>query len=37
VEVIARGVGYVNPFAFSNTFKRVTGLRPSDYRTRHRR
>jgi AraC-like DNA-binding protein len=37
VEVIARGVGYVNPFAFSNTFKRVTGFRPSDYRTRHRR
>ena len=36
VEVIARSVGYGNPFAFSNTFKRVTGFRPSDYRTRHR-
>jgi len=37
VEVIARSVGYVNPFAFSNTFKHVTGFRPSDYRTRDRR
>ncbi|RYF79607.1 MAG: AraC family transcriptional regulator [Comamonadaceae bacterium] len=34
VEVIARNVGYVNAFAFSNTFKRLTGFRPSDYRTR---
>lgn len=34
VEVIARGVGYVNPFAFSNTFKRLTGFRPSDYRAK---
>lgn len=32
VEVIARSVGYVNAFAFSNTFKRLTGFRPSDYR-----
>ncbi|GAP38018.1 helix-turn-helix transcriptional regulator [Piscinibacter sakaiensis] len=36
VEVIARLVGYVNPFAFSNTFKRVTGFRPSEYRLRPR-
>jgi len=35
IEAIARGVGYVNPFAFSNTFKRLTGFRPSDYRMRH--
>lgn len=36
VEVIARNVGYVNPFTFSNTFKRVTGFRPSDYRSKPR-
>jgi len=36
VEAIARSVGYVNPFAFSNTFKRLTGFRPSDYRSRPR-
>ena len=36
VETIARGVGYVNPFAFSNTFKRLTGFRPSDYRAKPR-
>ncbi len=34
VETIAASVGYANPFAFSNTFKRITGFRPSDYRTR---
>lgn len=34
VEVIARHVGYVNAFAFSNTFKRLTGFRPTDYRSR---
>jgi len=34
VEVVARQVGYANPFAFSNTFKRLTGFRPSDYRGR---
>lgn len=34
IESIARQVGYVNPFAFSNTFKRLTGFRPSDYRVR---
>ncbi|MGB6103569.1 MAG: AraC family transcriptional regulator [Pusillimonas sp.] len=34
VEVIARNVGYINPFTFSNTFKRLTGFRPSDYRSR---
>jgi len=32
VEVVARAVGYANPYAFSNTFKRLTGFRPSDYR-----
>ena len=31
IEVIARDVGYQNPFAFSNTFKRMTGFRPSRY------
>ncbi len=36
VEAVARSVGYVNPFAFSNTFKRLTGFRPSDYRARPR-
>ena len=34
VEAIAQQVGYANPFAFSNTFKRLTGFRPSEYRTR---
>lgn len=34
IETVAREVGYANPFAFSNTFKRVTGFRPSDYRVR---
>lgn len=36
IEAIAHGVGYVNPFAFSNTFKRLTGFRPSDYRAKPR-
>jgi transcriptional regulator GlxA family with amidase domain len=31
IEMIARDVGYQNPFAFSNTFKRMTGFRPSRY------
>jgi AraC-like DNA-binding protein len=34
VEAVAREVGYANPFAFSNTFKRLTGFRPSEYRAR---
>jgi len=34
IEEIALGVGYNNPFAFSNTFKRMTGFRPSHFRTR---
>jgi len=34
VESIAQAVGYMNAFAFSNTFKRLTGFRPSDYRAR---
>lgn len=36
IEEIALGVGYQNPFAFSNTFKRMTGFRPSLFRSRHR-
>ena len=36
IEAIARDVGYANPFTFSNTFKRLTGFRPSDYRSRPR-
>jgi AraC-like DNA-binding protein len=34
IETIALSVGYLNPFAFSNTFKRFTGFRPSDYRAK---
>lgn len=37
VDAIARMVGYVNPFAFSNTFKKMTGFRPSNFRARHER
>jgi transcriptional regulator GlxA family with amidase domain len=36
IEAIAHSVGYLNPFAFSNTFKRLTGFRPSDYRAKPR-
>ena len=36
VAVIAQAVGYVNAFAFSNTFKRLTGFRPSDFRAKPR-
>jgi AraC-like DNA-binding protein len=36
LEVIAELVGYANPFVFSNTFKRWTGWRPSDYRSKQR-
>lgn len=36
VEDVAFEVGYQNPFAFSNTFKRITGFRPSRFQT-HRR
>lgn len=36
VEDIANAVGYQNPFAFSNTFKRMTGFRPSQLQV-HRR
>lgn len=32
VEVIAQAVGYRSLFTFSHTFKRFTGLRPSEYR-----
>jgi AraC-like DNA-binding protein len=34
IEAVARQVGYQNPFAFSNTFKRITGMRPSQFRMR---
>ena len=34
IDSIAQMVGYTSPFAFSNTFKRMTGFRPSTYRTR---
>ncbi len=34
IEDIALRVGYLNPFAFSNTFKRMTGFRPSHFRSR---
>jgi len=34
IEAIAQQVGYQNPFAFSNTFKRMTGFRPSQFQTR---
>lgn len=34
IDAISRMVGYLNPFAFSNTFKKMTGLRPSSYRAR---
>ncbi|MFA6546918.1 MAG: AraC family transcriptional regulator [Limisphaerales bacterium] len=31
VETIASAVGYQNPFVFSNTFKKWTGWRPSEF------
>lgn len=34
IEEIALSVGYQNQFAFSNTFKRMTGFRPSVFRNR---
>lgn len=34
IESIAIDVGYQNPFAFSNTFKKLTGFRPSQLRTK---
>lgn len=34
IEVVSQKVGYKNPFAFSNTFKRITGMRPSEFRMR---
>lgn len=33
IEDVAGQVGYQNPFAFSNTFKRMTGFRPSHFRS----
>lgn len=35
LEIIATEVGYANPFVFSNTFKKWTGWRPSEYRARN--
>jgi AraC-like DNA-binding protein len=37
IEEIALQVGYQNPFAFSNTFKRMTGFRPSHFRSRRQK
>ena len=34
LEAVADAVGYANPFVFSNTFKKCTGWRPSEYRLR---
>jgi AraC-like DNA-binding protein len=36
VEDVAHGVGYQNPFAFSNAFKRMTGFRPSHFQMHKR-
>ena len=36
VEDVSFEVGYQNPFAFSNTFKRMTGFRPSRFQRRRR-
>ena len=36
IEDIANAVGYQNPFAFSNTFKRMTGYRPSRFQSHKR-
>jgi AraC-like DNA-binding protein len=35
INTISRAVGYDNPFAFSNTFKKWIGWRPSEYRGRN--
>lgn len=35
IETIASDVGYENPFAFSNTFKKITGFRPSKLRSKY--
>lgn len=32
VETVAHRVGYENPFSFSNTFRKWTGFRPSEFR-----
>lgn len=32
IESVAKAVGYVNPFVFSNTFKKWIGWRPSEHR-----
>ncbi|UYN97844.1 MAG: AraC family transcriptional regulator [Enhydrobacter sp.] len=34
IEDVAQQVGYQNPFAFSNAFKRMTGFRPSRFQVR---
>jgi AraC-like DNA-binding protein len=35
IHTISEAVGYENPFAFSNTFKKWIGWRPSEYRGRN--
>ncbi|MDG2122102.1 MAG: helix-turn-helix transcriptional regulator [Verrucomicrobiales bacterium] len=37
VETVARSVGYDNPFAFSNTFLKWIGVRPSEHRAEGKR
>jgi AraC-like DNA-binding protein len=34
IESVAHAVGYVNPFVFSNTFKKWIGWRPSEHRVK---
>ena len=34
IETISHEVGYMNPFVFSNTFKKWIGWRPSEHRSR---
>ena len=34
IETIAAAVGYQNPFAFSTTFKKWIGWRPSEHRSK---
>lgn len=36
LDTIADSVGYRNPFALSNVFKKLTGVRPSSFRSRKR-
>ncbi len=36
LSTIAEAVGYSNAFAFSNMFRKITGVRPSEFRRRRR-